>query len=137
MRAVLDPNVFISALLSAAGAPARAVRAFAEGRYELVVSPMLLEELERALAYPKLSARIDREDAVAVVRWLRSSTTIAEDPSEQPTVRSRDPGDNYLIALAGSQRTALVSGDRDLLSLGDELPVFSPSDFLALLEEHE
>ncbi|MCA1705276.1 MAG: PIN domain-containing protein, partial [Actinobacteria bacterium] len=52
MRAVLDPNVIISAVLSPGGAPARVMTAWLEGRYELVVSPLLLEELERALSYP-------------------------------------------------------------------------------------
>lgn len=39
MRAVLDPNVLVSALLSPTGTPARIVLAWAEGRFELVVSP--------------------------------------------------------------------------------------------------
>jgi predicted nucleic acid-binding protein len=48
-------------------------------------------------------------------------------------VRSDDPGDDYLIALASAQRAALVSGDKHLLDVSDEIPVFSPRDFLELL----
>ena len=45
------------------------------------------------------------------------------------------PGDDYLIALAEASRAAIVSGDGHLLGLRDELPVYSPAELLALLEE--
>ena len=48
-------------------------------------------------------------------------------------MRSADPGDDYLIALASAHRAALVSGDKHLLSLSSKIPVFSPRDFLELL----
>ncbi len=133
MRAVLDANVMISALLSSDGAPASAVRAWLEGRFELVVSPLLLRELKRALAYPKLRKRIGPEEAGRVLELLGSSATVVEDPSGPPPVRSPDAGDDYLIALANAERAALVSGDEHLLGLPGDLPVFSPADFLDLL----
>ena len=134
MRAVLDPNVIISALLSPEGAPARALRAWVQGAFELVVAPALLGELERAFAYPKLRKRIAPEEANQVVEWLRSAATMAVDPTGLPAIRASDPGDDYLIALAEVERAALISGDQHLLGLADDLPVFSPVDFLGLLE---
>jgi predicted nucleic acid-binding protein len=50
-------------------------------------------------------------------------------------VRSADSGDDYLIALASSQSAALVSGDKHLLNLADQMPAFSPRQFLNLLAE--
>jgi hypothetical protein len=130
MRAVLDPNVIISGLLSPTGTAARVLRAWERGEFELVVSAALLEELERALAYPKLCRRIPEEDARAVLHWLAESATSASDPKDSPTVTSADPGDDYLIALAESRRAILVSGDKHLLDLADEIPVFPPALFL-------
>ena len=130
MRAVLDPNVIISALLSPSGNPARVLRAWQQGEFELIVSPSLLEELARALAYPKLRRRITEEDARAVIQWLTEVATVVSDPEAQPPVHSADPGDDYLIALAAARQAILVSGDRDLLNLSDEIPVFSPAAFL-------
>jgi predicted nucleic acid-binding protein len=49
---------------------------------------------------------------------------------------SVDPGDDYLIALASSQRAALVSGDKHLLDLAGKIPVFSPREFIRLLAQH-
>jgi uncharacterized protein len=133
VRAVLDPNVIISALLSPSGNPARLLRLWQGGEFELIVSASLLEELERALAYPKIRRRLGEKDALAVVQWLDESATVAGDPDAEPPVRSSDPGDDYLIALAAARRAILVSGDRDLLDLGDEIPVVTPAAFLEQL----
>jgi putative PIN family toxin of toxin-antitoxin system len=130
VRAVLDTNVVISALLSPDGAPATLIREWQAGAFELIVSDLLLDELERALAYPKLRERISPEEAEAVVAWLRRSAVVATDPTTEPPVRSVEPDDDYLIALAASQDAVLVSGDRHLLSLGDDAPVLSAHDFL-------
>jgi putative PIN family toxin of toxin-antitoxin system len=135
LRAVLDPNVLISALLAPAGKPAAILRAWSAGAFELVASQLLLAELERALAYPKLRARIHESEASAVVEWLRRSATVVSDPDELPTRASEDPGDDYLIALAEHERAALVSGDRHLLELAGDLPTYAPADFLVLLNE--
>ncbi len=134
MRAVLDPNVIISAFLSSSGAPARLLRAWLNGRFELIVSPLLLAELERSLAYPKLRKRIAPKEAHRIVRWLIYSATSAKDPNEPPPVRSPDPGDDYLIALAASEQAALVSGDEHLLGVADDFPIFPPVRFLGLLD---
>jgi putative PIN family toxin of toxin-antitoxin system len=130
VRAVLDPNVIISALLSPSANPARVLGAWQQGEFELIVSASLLEELARALAYPKLRRRINGEDARLVVEWFTETATVVGDP-ERPPARSPDPGDDYLIALAAARQAILVSGDRDLLDLSDEIPVFSPAAFLA------
>lgn len=134
MRAVLDPNVVISGLISRRGAPAQLLSAWRGGRFEVIVSALLLEELERALAYPKLRRHIPAEDTEAAVPWLARRATLVEDAANPPPVTSSDPGDNYLIALAAKTEAALVSGDRHLLDLTGRIPVYSPRDFLDLVE---
>lgn len=134
MRAVLDPNVLIAALLSRSGAPAQVVARWLAGDFELVVSETLLAELERALAYPKIRRRVASEDAEAFVALLRRGAFLAAD-SEPRTHRSADPGDDYLLALAERERAVLVSGDEHLLALADELPIRTARAFLATLAE--
>lgn len=133
MRAVLDPNVLISALLSSKGNPARILLAWEQGAFELVASPALLDELERALAYPKLRRLIPEADAAAALAWLRETAEVLADPPEAPPLRSPDPSDDYLIALAAQEQIPLVSGDGHLLGLADRLPILTPADFLKLL----
>jgi uncharacterized protein len=129
VRAVLDPNVLISAVLSRTGAPARLLARWLGGDFELVASPALLDELARALAYPKMAARVPPADAAAYVSLLRERAEVAPDPPDPPA-RSSDPGDDYLIALAEAERAMLVSGDRHLLALAGELPALRARDFL-------
>lgn len=133
MRAILDPNVIISSLLSPRGAPAKVLRAWLEGRFELIASPLLLDELERALSYPKLLERIRSDEAETLVAWLGREATILGDPQEPPGSRSADPGDYYLRALAERERAVLVSGDRHLLALSNELPMLTPREFLTIV----
>jgi putative PIN family toxin of toxin-antitoxin system len=133
VRAVLDPNVVISGVLSPRGAPADVLRSLARGDFELIASEALLDELEKALAYPKLRLHISEPDAADLVRWVSDTATVVVDPDTGPPVRSRDPDDDYLISLASAHRAALVSGDKDLLILEGEIPVFSPRAFLDLL----
>ena len=135
MRAVVDVNVLISGVLSVKGASAEILRASRDGLFELVVSEALLAELERALAYPKLRKRIPPEKAAAFANWVRDHGTLAEDPAGPPPVGSRDPDDDYLLALAISRRAYLVTGDQDLLVLSDDLPILSPTQFTTKLRE--
>jgi predicted nucleic acid-binding protein len=48
--------------------------------------------------------------------------------------RSADPGDDYLLALAESEKAIVASGDRHLLELADRFPIRSPRGFLDMLE---
>lgn len=134
MRTVLDPNVIISAALTTRGAPGRLFRYWLEGAYDLVVSPMLLDELRRALTYSKLPDRISTSDAKGIVELLSRGRVVTEDPHQRPEISSPDPDDDYLIALAGRSRSILVSGDKDLLQLAGQLPIYSPAQSLALIE---
>jgi uncharacterized protein len=133
VRAVLDPNILIAALLSRSGPPGQILARWFAGEFELVVSESLLAELERALAYPKLRVRISSEAAAAFISVLADAAILAPDPSASG-VRSADPGDDYLLALAETARAVLVSGDRHLLELADELPIQTARAFLATLE---
>jgi predicted nucleic acid-binding protein len=63
---------------------------------------------------------------------------MAELVRREPTpslVSSRDPDDDYLIALAINRRGYLVTGDQDLLVLSDDLPILTPAQFLGKLRE--
>jgi putative PIN family toxin of toxin-antitoxin system len=133
VRAVLDPNVLVSALLSRSGAPARILERWLRGGFELVVSEALLAELERTLAYPKIRSRVSAEDAAEIAALLREMAVLCADPATPPA-RSPDPGDDYLLALAEAGSAVLVSGDQHVLDLADRFPIQTPRAFLDILE---
>ena len=134
MKAVLDPNVLVSAAISPRGVPAQIVGAWADGRFELVISPAVVDELRDVLQRPSLRRWITAEESVEYVDGLEDDADFVADPPEVPVV-SRDPDDDYLIALARSaDADYIVSGDQDLTSLVDlQPPVLTPRAFLRLL----
>jgi predicted nucleic acid-binding protein len=111
--------------------------AWQAGEFDLVISPNLLAELRRALAYPKLARLVPSPDADAFVAWIARSAVVAADPDGPPPIRSADPGDDYLLALAAAEHAILVSGDGHLTSLAGEFPIRTPVDFLAHLRDLE
>jgi putative PIN family toxin of toxin-antitoxin system len=135
VRAVVDVNVLISGVLSAKGSSAEILRANRDGQFELVVSELLLAELKRTLAYPKLRKRIAPEQAAAFANWIHDHGSLAEDPASPPPLGSRDPDDDYLLALAIDRRAYLVTGGQDLLVPSDDLPILTPAQFATKLRE--
>lgn len=135
MRAVLDVNVLISAAISPRGAPAQVLRDWGAGRFELVASPALIDELGRALAYPKVRRRVPEHAALAMAALITRSAHIVTDPPASPSLVPDDGDDAYLIALAAGTRAVLVTGDRHLLDLPNRPGVMTPRDFLVLLEK--
>lgn len=134
MRVVLDANVLVSAAISAAGPPRQIVSAWVGGRFELVASPALLEELSHVLARPRFRRFISIATAGDFIDGLAEDAEILDDPPAQPGL-SPDPDDDYLITLARAAKADyLVSGDRHLLDLTDPgPPVLTPRQFLDLL----
>ena len=130
-RAVLDPGVVVSALITPTGAPAKLLLAARAGSFDLIVSQKLLGELEAVLRREKFRRYLELDAVGASIRLLREDGELVADPAGPPPVRCADPGDDYLISLAHARNAALISGDRHLLDLAGKIPVFSPSQFIA------
>lgn len=131
-RALVDTNVLVSALIARRGVCGQLLDAGFDGRWRIVVSPLLLVELEDVLARKKFS-RIATAEAEQFVAAVRSHAEVVPDAPKPWQPVTRDPADDYLIALARSAGVdALVSGDVHLTELSGLLPpVMRPVDFLA------
>jgi putative PIN family toxin of toxin-antitoxin system len=136
VRVVIDPNVLVSAAISSAGAPRAIIDAWADERFALVISPALIEELGDVLHRPRLRRWISLALADEFLDGLAQDATLSADPPAQPGL-SRDPDDDYLIALArATDVDYLISGDHDLLDLEHpDPPVLSPRQFAELLDQ--
>lgn len=133
IRAVLDTNVLISALLSPSGAPARLLDVWEAGAFELVLSPKLIEELDRTLQRPKLSAYVAQQDREAFVVWLRRWALVDEDDPEPPRL-APDAQDDFLVALTMRAADVLVTGDLRLLDERLPITALAPRAFLDAIE---
>ena len=128
---VLDCNVFVSALLSPQGSPAQILDQWADGDFDLVISPLLLAELEKMLSRPKFHASIDIVLIDALLTGLIEDAVLVNDPGRQLGLTS-DPGDDYLVELAQkADAECIVSGDARLTQLADPSPpVLTPRELL-------
>lgn len=130
-RVVLDANVYVSALLAPTGSPAQILERWADGQFDVIVSPLVLAELERVLRRPKFKRSIPVVQVDALLSALAEEGVSAVDPEVHPGA-TPDPGDDYLVALARAAHAAcIVSGDTHLTQLSDpRTPVLTPREFL-------
>ena len=126
-QVVLDPNVIVSAAISPNGATGRLLRLGLAGRFQIVVSPLLLAEIRKVFERPGLRRFFDLDAALELLASIEGAAVLHPDPSTGPAV-SRDPADDYLLALSRVANVdLLVSGDRDLLAISDyDPPIVAP-----------
>ena len=126
--------MLVSGLISARGAPRRLLLLWLEGSFELITCPALLAELERVFLRPKFRSYVTVHEVRAYVALLRRLTSVELDPKVIAGL-TPDPGDDYLVALAGAAGAHfLVSGDRHLTEIKQARPpVLTPRLFLRKL----
>jgi uncharacterized protein len=134
VRAVIDTNILLSALVFSRGGLSRFRQLWQDEEFTPLVSKPTLTELIRVLAYPKFKlTSLDREDLLA--DYLPYCETVSM-PTEPPQIPlCRDPFDEPFLHLALiGQAEYLITGDQDLLSLADvfECPIITAPHFLAL-----
>lgn len=111
-RIVVDTNLWIRALLG--GTVTRPIlEAWRAGKFLVLISQPLLDELEAVAQRPRLRERIDPVQAKALLEQLRWRGQWVEATAVPP--RCRDPKDHPVLATALSgEADAIVSGDGDL-----------------------
>ena len=137
LHAVLDANVFVSAAVRPEGPPGRIIERFLRtDTFTLVLSPAIVEEVLRALAYPKVRRYVRRDLGSAL--WFEDLVVLAElvPGAYQVSGVSQDPDDDkYLAAAVEGRATFVVTGDPHLLAVGEyeDVRIISPRVFLDLL----
>jgi putative PIN family toxin of toxin-antitoxin system len=123
LKVVLDTNIWMSAALSADGAPAAVARhVLADGLP--VFSPATFDELQTRLWKPKFDRYLTLELRRRLLHDLQACALWVEPGPDLVARRfSRDPDDDAFIhAALAAEAGALVTGDQDLLSIGKPLP---------------
>ncbi len=134
IRAVLDTNVFISALLFS-GSPSQLVPAWQGGRLRPVVSADIVDEYLRVLAYPKFQLTPRAIRGVLEEELLPFVETVRAKPFRVLSLRDPDDAKFVTCAQAAGVRW-LVSGDADLLVLQrfESMEIVSVATFLQKLK---
>ena len=139
MRVLLEPNIPISCLLTPQNSVmAQIVEAGILGGFDLLLPEELSDELvEKATARQYLAERITPEEVRELGDILSEvSETVPKITQAIPAV-TRDPKDDYLLAYAlVGQADYLVTGDRDLLALGqvEHTKIVTARDFVEVIK---
>ena len=131
MRVVLDTNTVVSALLFS-GISSKLVSLWQKGLITPLLSREILDEYLRVLSYPKFDLSEGEIKELIQEEILPYAEVVK--PKRRLRVVQRDPSDNKFLecAVAGKARV-IISGDKDLLSLGRyrQIRIQSPAQFLA------
>ncbi|MCW4001499.1 MAG: putative toxin-antitoxin system toxin component, PIN family [Candidatus Bathyarchaeota archaeon] len=136
LRAVLDTNVLVSAIISDGKARDLLKKAIAD-QYRIVTSDLILKELATVLQRPKFKTSPDQIKQV-ILAINRTADVI--------TVKTRikavkvDPKDDMIIATAiDGKANLIVTGDSDLLTLKTfrEVQIISIEEMLAYLSKNK
>ncbi len=140
IRAVLDTNVLVSALLTPNGPPAKILELALEGRLRIIISPAIIREIGLVFHYPRLKKALQKhhlsfeEIEEAIFKILKVATIT---PGENPPGVSRDPTDDLVLSCAvEGQADFIITGDQDLTELESHegIRIMEPATFLQLIE---
>jgi len=136
MRAVLDTNVLLRALIKPNGTVGPVLSRLREGVYTAVYSEPVLDELLAKLALPRLRDKYHLTDETTTTLLALLALRGQLIAPQRKVKVCRDPADNMFIdaALAGDA-LYVVTGDEDLLSLKrfESVRFATPRVFLAAL----
>lgn len=137
LRTVLDANVYVSAYIRPEGPPGQIVERFLrDAAFEIILSAGIVDEVLHALAYPKVRKAVRGnvdpelwfEDILVLAHLITGdlkSAGVSEDPDD----------DKYIAAAIEGRATFVVTGDPDLLDIGEHegVRIVNPRAFLGLL----
>lgn len=126
MTVTLDTNVFVAAFISRG--VCHDLFEHLIRHHQVVSSEFILSEFRRVLLD---KIRIPSFKVDTAEKLIRDRAKLMPDAPLDESV-SRDPDDDWILSIAASSESdCLVTGDDDLLSLGNfrGIPILRPSDF--------
>jgi len=132
VKAVVDSNVIISGLINQSGPPGVILKKGMNQEFEMVASPLLLDEIEGAMRREWFVSHYLSDHQEFLESFRQHATLYLNEPRDHAVV-PRDSDDVFLLDLAISTSSLLVTGDHALSALAGSLPVLTPRSFLNLL----
>lgn len=140
MKIVLDTNILVSAAVRRDGPSAIVLRWVRDGFIDLIMTEALAAEFERVIHYPRIGRKVsgasDWQDPY--VREIRMLASVVVPGSTAAGAVPRDPNDEMVLdaAIAG-EVDYIVTGDQDLLTLGDYrgIEIVTPVRFLQIVQD--
>lgn len=139
IRAVIDVNVLISAIIGPLGHPRRVALAWEAAQFTAISSAGIIAKLEEKLSLPRVTRRYTLTSSTAIL-WIQTLCSSQAEfvlvPLSERLPLTGDPEDDYVLATCKiAQADYLVTGDKGLLAMGAYEGTFivSPREFLNIL----
>lgn len=134
MKVVLDTNVIVSGTLIEKGHPAKILNEWRDGRFTLVISEEIIEEVKDVLNDKELRKKykkLTKQRVGRLINFIRRHSLIVPGKLHLEVVKE-DPEDNKILTAAlEGDADCIVSGDDHLLKLKrfQGIPILSPANF--------
>jgi hypothetical protein len=131
LKVVIDTNVFISAFYMPESRPAGVVLLARRKTILNVISPPILQEVERIIRKKLLW---DNSKTQSAVRRIRNFSEEVQ-PQERLAIIADDPDNRILECAVAGQANFIISGDHHLLDLKNYqgIKIVTPARFLELI----
>lgn len=140
IRAVLDANVIVSGMVAFPD-PSRVLavvlRTWVRGRFELLISDHILDEVIRTAAKPYFSERIDHRLRERLINAVSQQATRVQITHAVSGVATHPEDDLVLATAMSAEADYLVTGDRQLRRLDrfGDVAIVSPAMFRAVVDD--
>ena len=128
LKAVIDTNILVSALLTPSGSPARVIDHVLNGNVILCYDSRIIAEYQEVLLRPKFE--FDKRAVKHVIDFLiRSGISIVPAPILDTF---EDEDDKVFYEVAKSARAYLVTGNKK--HFPKDSIIFAPQEFLSIVD---
>jgi len=140
IRAVVDANTIVSAIISPKGPSRQVYEAWLNNRFTLVTSPATIAEVAKVLGYDRIRLRykLSDEDIRTAKALLWTQSDLMEGTVVVHGVAPHPEDDKLLsCAIEGGARF-IVTGDKAFQACGEHegIRIISPRAFIELLESN-
>ncbi|MBM3119496.1 MAG: putative toxin-antitoxin system toxin component, PIN family [Chloroflexi bacterium] len=139
LRVVVDTNLLVSGFISPFSYPREIERRWRKGEFVLVISPGIIEEVNRVLHLPRIQQKYRLTESDIQV-FILTLTHQADCIAGKVVLKgiAPDPGDDKVISCAvEAQADFIVTGDKRLQQLGayQGIRIINAESFIRILKE--
>ncbi len=130
-KVILDTNVYISAFIFG-GNPRKIIELTQNSQITIYISPSILLEIAQKL---KGKFQWNFNQIKHIIKTLNQITTITY-PTKKINIIKSDPTDNKILECAVEAKAKyIISGDKHLLNLKQNIKILTPTQFLTHLPD--
>ena len=134
IKAVIDTNVVINAIIGSSPTSLSVYNAFVDSLFTPVLSPTLQAEILNVVSKPHIRKYFRSREIKRFKELIKTDSILVV-----PTIKTslcRDTKDNFILETAlAANADRIVTNDKDLLVLKyfHNIPIITPGEFLRLL----